>query len=90
MEAMLPEKRKVLEYQRAYYEANRDQDPEQGRRKRMNKYFVEIEVPKGELEEIMEELARAQETIRACYKRLEDLGVLVIREREKVNAASGN
>ena len=56
----------------------------------MNKYFVEIEVPKGELEEIMEELARAQETIRACYKRLEDLGVLVIREREKVNAASGN
>ncbi len=56
----------------------------------MNKYFVEIEAPKEELEEIMEELTQAQRTIQDCYKRLEDLGVLVFREHEKVNAASGN
>lgn len=52
----------------------------------MNKYAVQLEMPKGKVEEILEKLNAAQETIRECYQELEGLGVLVIKEE----TASGN
>ena len=52
----------------------------------MNKYAVQLEMPKGKVEEILEKLTAAQETIRECYQELGGLGVLVIKEK----TASGN
>lgn len=52
----------------------------------MNKYLVQLEMPKGKVGEILEKLGSAQETIRECYQELEELGVLVIKEK----TASGN
>ena len=33
----------------------------------MNRYLVNIEIESGELEKTLEELNKAQETIRECY-----------------------
>ena len=52
----------------------------------VNKYAVQLEMPKGKVGEILEKLSSAQETIRECYQELEGLGVLVIKEE----TASGN
>lgn len=46
----------------------------------MNKYLIGIEVQDGEIEKIMEELQRAQETICTCYNRLVELGVVTIKK----------
>lgn len=54
----------------------------------MRKYYIGIAAPKGELERIMDDLDAAQKTIRDCYNRLEELGVLTMTEKEE--AASGN
>ena len=54
----------------------------------MNIYLAHIEIESGELEKVMEELDKAQETIRECYYKLAELGVLTVREKEE--AASGN
>lgn len=54
----------------------------------MKNYLVHIEVESGELERTLEELNKAQETIRECYYKLAELGVLTVRE--KTEAASGN
>ena len=54
----------------------------------MKNYLVHIEVESGELEKTMEELNKAQETIRECYYKLAEMGVLTVRE--KTEAASGN
>lgn len=52
----------------------------------MNGYIMRIEIPEGKVKEIMDELDKAQETIRKCYRELEDLGVVTIKK----DAASGN
>ena len=54
----------------------------------MMKYFISIEAPKGELEDILDQLHEAQKTIKTCYERLEALGVLTFVEKEE--ADSGN
>ncbi|MCC8156323.1 MAG: hypothetical protein LIO54_03485 [Oscillospiraceae bacterium] len=51
----------------------------------MTRYVVNVEMPDGKLNEIMERLYKAQEEIRKCYDELCWLGVLTIRE-----GASGN
>lgn len=43
-------------------------------------YNMKIEFSKKELNEVMEEMERAQEKIFECWKRLESLGVAVVRE----------
>ena len=53
----------------------------------MTSYVIGIEVPDGEINEILEELERAQETIYKCYSRLKCLDLLTIRQEE---TASGN
>ena len=52
----------------------------------MDKYIIRLEIPDGKVEEILDRLTAAQETIRECYQELEDLGVLVVKEE----TASGN
>lgn len=46
----------------------------------MDKYSINIEIPKGELKEILDKLTDAQETVYECYSRLEQLGVLKMVE----------
>lgn len=48
-------------------------------------YSAVIEIQGGELQEIMQELNDALKVVYRCYDRLENLGVVVIRE-----AVSGN
>lgn len=45
-------------------------------------YNMKIEFSKKELNEVMEEMERAQEKIFECWKRLESLGVAVVRESD--------
>lgn len=45
-------------------------------------HYIKIEFSEKELNEIMEELGRAQEKIFECWKRLEDLGIAVARESD--------
>ncbi len=49
-------------------------------------YFIQLEIPEGELKEIMDELNKAQETIYKCYGRLQELGAVTIKKQ----ADSGN
>lgn len=49
--------------------------------------FIQVEIQDGELEQIMEELSQATETIYKCYSKLKVMGVLVIKKEE---ADSGN
>lgn len=53
----------------------------------MNSVSIRVKVDGEELAKIMDDLAKAQETIYNCYSRLNDLGVLEISEK---SAASGN
>lgn len=55
--------------------------------KKMYNPFIRIEIQDGELEQIMEELSQATETIYKCYSKLKTMGVLVIKKEE---ADSGN
>lgn len=52
----------------------------------MNGYSIRIEVQDGKVKEIMDRLNEAQQTIYRCYQELQDLGVVVVKEK----AASGN
>ena len=52
----------------------------------VNGCYIRIEIPDGELKAIMDEINKAQETIYKCYNRLQDLGVIIIKEQ----AASSN
>ena len=52
----------------------------------MTNYSVQIEVQDGKIEEILNRLNEAQETIYECYAELRNLGVVVIKEK----AASDN
>ena len=57
----------------------------------MNKYSVQIEVPEGEVQRIIDRLTAAQLEIYNCYRELENLGVLVVRrDDKKERTASGN
>lgn len=47
----------------------------------MNKWHIQIKIPKGRVQEILDELHEAQRTIQRCYTELEQLGVLVIEEK---------
>lgn len=47
----------------------------------MQNYYIRIEVPEGEVKNILDELAQAQNKIYECYNRLEDLGVVVVKEQ---------
>jgi predicted transcriptional regulator len=54
----------------------------------MNKFLATMVIQPGEVEEILEELEKAKETIYRCYTRLQELGFVEIRENK--DAASGN
>ncbi|MEQ3314022.1 hypothetical protein [Enterocloster clostridioformis] len=51
-------------------------------------YNMKIEFSKKELNEVMEEMEQAQEKIFECWKRLESLGVAVVRESSQSNERS--
>ena len=53
---------------------------------RVNKYSIQIKIPGGKVEEILNRLTEAQRVIVECYNELRDLGVLVIEEK----TVSGN
>lgn len=46
----------------------------------MYRNLIRIEVPEGRIQEIMDKLNKAQETIYECYSELQNLGVLTIKE----------
>ena len=50
--------------------------------KEMYNPFIQVEIKDGELEQIMEELSQATETIYKCYSKLKVMGVLVIKKEE--------
>lgn len=54
----------------------------------MTNHFVRLEIPEGKVKELLDEMVKAQNTIRKCYRELEELGVVTIVPKEK--AASGN
>jgi hypothetical protein len=47
----------------------------------MRGQFIRIEVPEGEVKKILDELTEAQDKIYKCYDRLEELGVVTIKEQ---------
>jgi hypothetical protein len=49
----------------------------------LNNYALRIKVKDGEIEKIFAELNQAQETIRECYDKLFDLGVLEIENESE-------
>lgn len=51
----------------------------------MTDCYLSIEVEDGEVERILKELTEAQEKIRVCYDRLEELGVLKIKKPPSAN-----
>ena len=53
----------------------------------MSCFVFRMKVEKSELEEIMERMRQAQETILDCYYKLESLGVVVMEKKE---TTSGN
>lgn len=56
----------------------------------MTNYSIRIEVPEGEVSEILAELQEAQEQIGRCYNRLQLLGVItVVKEKEPPAGADG-
>lgn len=57
----------------------------------MNKYNVQLEIPEGEVQKVLDRLTAAQQEIYNCYTELENLGVLVVRREDgKERTASGN
>ena len=50
----------------------------------MSKYSVKIEIPKGRVQEILDELHEAKSKIRKCYMELEELEVVTITETSEV------
>lgn len=47
----------------------------------MNNSVISIEIPEGRVKEILDKLTEAQETIWLCYRELEALGVVTMREK---------
>ena len=47
-----------------------------------NYFLLQVEIRNNELQAIFKELQEAQETIYRCYNRLQDLGVLVVKDSE--------
>ena len=52
----------------------------------MKDYFFRVEIDDQEVNQILHELSEAQETIRRCYNRLQEVGVVVVRKE----TVSGN
>ena len=50
----------------------------------MNNYDIRIEIQEGEVKEILDKLNEAQETIYNCYNRLQEIGVLTLKEKPTV------
>ncbi|MBQ7516382.1 MAG: hypothetical protein IJS96_08880 [Schwartzia sp.] len=48
----------------------------------MRSCFIRIEVPEGEVKQILDELNKAQEKIYECYNRLEGLGVVTVIKKD--------
>lgn len=55
----------------------------------MNSYGIQIQIPTGRVQEIMDELTAAQETIRRCYDELVMLGVVTIVEKTTICIGDG-
>lgn len=51
---------------------------------KVNSYGIQIQIPSGRVQEIMDELTAAQETIRRCYDELVMLGVVTIVEKTPI------
>lgn len=51
----------------------------------MTNRFIQIEVDDAELEEIFNELNKAQETIYKCYSRLQSLGIVKLKKPSSEN-----
>lgn len=54
----------------------------------MNKYLISIKCKEGELEQIMDELQKAQRTIYTCYTRLQEMGVLTLEKAAEAESDS--
>ena len=50
----------------------------------MNNYDIRIEIQEGEVKEILDKLNEAKETIYNCYNRLQEIGVLTLKEKPTV------
>ena len=48
----------------------------------MTSHLVRIEIPEGEVKQILDELNEAQSKIYECYSRLQDLGVLTVVKKD--------
>lgn len=51
---------------------------------------LKLEVQKGEVEELLKRIKAATEEIWTCYTRLNEIGVLEIKEKEEKEPISGN
>lgn len=54
----------------------------------MRSCFIRIEVPEGEVKQILDELNKAQEKIHECYNRLERLGVVTVIKKDAAEGGS--
>ena len=57
--------------------------------KGMVKYNLELVLPKGRLEELLDRITQAQETIRESYRELEAMGYVRITEEAADGEAGG-
>lgn len=48
----------------------------------MTSHLVRIEIPEGEVKQILDELNEAQRKIYECYSRLQGLGVLTVVKKD--------
>ncbi len=48
----------------------------------MTSHLVRIEIPEGEVKQILDELNEAQSKIYECYSRLQGLGVLTVVKKD--------
>ena len=51
---------------------------------------LKLEVQKGEVEELLKRIKDATEEIWDCYRQLDEMKVLVIKEKEEKEPISGN
>lgn len=56
----------------------------------MSDYLVRVSISKSELNEIMQELEQAKETIYKCYSRLDEMGFIVTGKKKPPAATDGD
>lgn len=54
----------------------------------MGRYMTIVEIPEGKLDEIMNRMEKAQETIYKCYRELQELGILKVEKKEDTTRAN--